>query len=400
MGAIQGGVLHTVFLIVRREFLTRARSRFFIIGTILLMALMAGYVVVQAVFISKVVTTVNVGFTGSAQALAQPLSQAARSATLKVDTSTWPSVDDGLQQVRSGKLDALVSGDPGAPDVAVMNDLNPTVTATLDALAKQVVLTRALSTAGVQPGPIESKVLSAGINLQVLDPNAKVRTEREVVGVFVAILLYVALLMYGQIVAAGVVEEKANRIIEILLSTVRPRQLLFGKVIGIGLLGFVQLVLVGTVAVIAVLKTGVVSVPSIEVVSALGGLLWFALGFVFFALIFAAGGSMVSRQEDLGSVTAPISMLLVGTYLAYFWVVSNPTNPAAIAVSLLPPFAPVLMPARMATGDAAAWQVGVAIVLMLAAIVGTNWLAARIYVNSVLRVGTRVRWSQAWRGAD
>ncbi len=261
MDVIQGGVLHTVFLIVRREFLTRARSRFFIIGTILLMALMAGYVVVQAVFISKAVTTVNVGFTGSAQALAQPLSQAARSATLKVDTSTWPSVDDGLRQVRSGKLDALVSGDPGAPDVAVMNDLNPTVTATLDALVKQVVLTRALSTAGVQPGPIESKVLGAGINLQVLDPNAKVRTEREVVGVFVAILLYVALLMYGQIVAAGVVEEKANRIIEILLSTVRPRQLLFGKVIGIGLLGVVQLVLVGTVAVIAVLKTGVVSVP-------------------------------------------------------------------------------------------------------------------------------------------
>jgi ABC-2 type transport system permease protein len=234
----------------------------------------------------------------------------------------------------------------------------------------------------------------------VLDPNANVRTERQVVAIFVAVLLYVALVLYGQIVAAGVVEEKSNRIIEILLSTVRARQLLFGKVIGIGLLGLIQLVLVSGAAVAAVFKTQVVAVPSVEVASVLGGLLWFVLGYVFFALIFAAGGSMVSRQEDLGAVVAPISVLLVGTYLAYFWVAANPTNPIAVLLSLLPPFAPVLMPARMATGDAAAWQVILAVALMLAAIAGMNWLAARIYLNSVLRVGSRVGWRQAWRGAD
>jgi ABC-2 type transport system permease protein len=109
---------------------------------------------------------------------------------------------------------------------------------------------------------------------------------------------------------------------------------------------------------------------------------------------------MVSRQEDLGAVTVPITMLLVGTYLSFFWVISNPTSPVAAALSMLPPFSPVLMPSRMASGDAAIWQVLVAVVLMVAAIVGVNWLAARIYVNSVLRVGSRVGWGQAWRGAD
>jgi ABC-2 type transport system permease protein len=396
----RGEALHTVLLIVRREFLTRARSRLFIGGTVLLMALMVGYIVVQDLFISKAVTTVSVGFTGGAAVLAQPLKAAAGSATFKVETSTPASVADGLQRVRAGKLDVMVSGDAGAPDVAVMNDLDPTVAATLDALVKQVALSRALTTSGVDPGPIEAQVGSSGIHVQVLDPNAKVRTERQVVAIFVAVLLYVALVLYGQIVAAGVVEEKANRIIEILMSTVRARQLLFGKVVGIGLLGMIQLVLVAAVALVTVLETQVVSVPSIEVVSVLGGLLWFALGFVFFALIFAAGGSMVSRQEDLGAVTAPISMLLVGTYIAYFWVVANPTNPLAIGLSLLPPFAPILMPARMAAGDAAAWQVLAAVALMVAAIIGMNWLAARIYVNSVLRVGSRVRWRQAWRGVD
>jgi ABC-2 type transport system permease protein len=281
-----------------------------------------------------------------------------------------------------------------------MNDLNPSVAATLDLVVKQVVLSRSLTAHGVDPASIEPQVAGAGIHLDVLDPNAKVRAEREVAGLFVAVLLYVALAAYGQIVAAGVVEEKANRIIEILLSTVRPRQLLFGKVIGIGLLGVVQLILVGAVALVAVTKTQVISVPEIGVVAVLGGLLWFILGFVLFAFFYAAGGSMVSRQEDLGAVTVPITMLLVGTYLSFFWVISNPTSPVAAALSMLPPFSPVLMPSRMASGDAAIWQVLVAVVLMVAAIVGVNWLAARIYVNSVLRVGSRVGWGQAWRGAD
>lgn len=389
-----------VAIIARREFLTRARSRFFIVGTVLLMALIAGYIVVQDLFISKAVTTVNVGFTGQVQVLAQPLRQFGGSASFKIDTSTWPDTASGLDQVRSGKLDALVSGDPAAPEVSVMSDLSPTVAATLNALVKQVVLSHELAASGADPTAIEAKVQAAGIRVVQLDPNAGIKTERQVVGIFVAVLLYVALLLYGQLVASGVVEEKANRIIEILLSTVRPRQLLFGKVIGIGLVGLVQLVLVGAVGLVAATRTQVINVPDVGVISVLGGLLWFVLGFTFFALLFAAGGSMVSRQEDLASVNTPITMLIVGTYLAFFWVVANPTNPIGILLSILPPFAPVLMPARMATGDATAWQVLVAVILMIGAIIAMNWLAARIYVNSVLRVGSRVRFSQAWRGAD
>jgi ABC-2 type transport system permease protein len=195
-----------------------------------------------------------------------------------------------------------------------------------------------------------------------------------------------------------VVEEKANRIIEILLSTVRPRQVLFGKVVGIGLMGLAQLILVSAVAIIAVIKTQIINLPTVGVTAVAGGLLWFVLGFVFYALLYAAAGSLISRQEDLGSVTVPITMLILGSYLAFFWVLGNPDNPIAVGLSILPPFAPTLMPARMATGDAQAWQVGLAVLLMLAAIVGMNALAARIYSNSVLRIGSRVKLADAWRG--
>lgn len=131
----------------------------------------------------------------------------------------------------------------------------------------------------------------------------------------------------------------------------------------------------------------------------LGGLLWFVLGFLFFASMYAAGGSLVARQEDLGAVVAPLTMVIVGTYLAYFWVAANPNNPIGVLLSLIPPFSPILMPGRMATGDAQLWQVVISVVLAVAGIAGMNSLAARIYTNSVLRIGTRVSFADAWRGA-
>jgi ABC-2 type transport system permease protein len=398
LAGIGGEATRVILLITRREFITRVRSRLFIVGTVVLMALLAGYIVLQALVFNHAATKVTVGFVGGAQALAQPLKSAASSDSLQVTTQNVSDVAAGEDQVRSGDLDALVSGDTAAPDVAVKELLDPTLAATLTGLAQEVALNRALTASGVDPKAVETAVAKAAISVHYLDPNASQRTQRIVVGIFVAALLYIALQIYGQLVAMGVVEEKANRIIEILLSTVRPRQLLFGKVIGIGLVGFIQLLLLGAVALVAVTKTQVINVPTIGVTAVAGGLLWFVLGFVLYALIYAAGGALVSRQEDLGAVTVPITMLILGSYLVFFWMVANPDNPVGIGLSILPPFAPVLMPARMATGDAQTWQVVVAVVLTVGAIVGMNALAARIYSNSVLRVGSRVKLMEAWRG--
>ena len=389
--------MRNFYLIARREFLTRVRSRVYLIATAVLMVLLAGFIVLLAVVNSRSTTTVQVGFVGASLALAKPLA-AYSGGGVTIQTQTVQSVRSGEDQVRSGSLDVLVSGDPAAPEVEFKDQLDPTVATDLTSVVQDMVFRQALAGSGVDPATIEAKVAAASFHGVALDPNAAQRSQRMVVGIFVAALLYLALAGYGSFVANGVVEEKANRIVEILLSTVRPRQLLFGKVVGIGLVGFIQLVLLGAVALVAVMKTQVISVPAVGVTAVLGALLWFVLGFVFFALIFAAAGSMVSRQEDIAPVVTPIGLLIVGSYAAFFWVSANPGNPIGIVLSLLPPFAPVLMSARMATGDAQAWQVVLAVLLMLAAIVGMNALAARIYSNSVLRIGSRVRLAQAWRG--
>lgn len=397
MRHLGGDPLHTVYLIARREFLTRVRSRFYLIGTAVLVVLLVGFILLQAYVLSRTTTNLTVGFVGASQALAKPLA-ALSGGGVTIKTQTVESVSSGEDQVRSGSLDALVSGDPAAPVVEFKDQLDPTLATNLTTLVQDVVFRQALAASGVDPAAIEAKVAAAGIHPVALDPNAAEQGQRMVVGIFVAALLYIALAGYGSFVATGIVEEKANRIVEILLATVRPRQLLFGKVVGIGLVGFIQLVIVGAVALVTVMRTRAINVPTVGVTAVLGGLLWFVLGFAFFALIYAAAGSMVSRQEDVAAVTAPIGILIIGTYFVFFWVEANPSNPIGIALSLLPPFAPVLMSARMAIGAAQAWQVVVAVLLMLVAIAGINALAARIYSNSVLRIGSRVRLADAWRG--
>lgn len=395
---LEAGRLRVVYLVARREFLTRVRTRFFLIGTLVLVAIMVGYITLQATVFNRIGTSVKVAFDGQASALAQPLVSQARSLDLTVKTTTAASVAAGQAGVRDGTYDALVYGDPAAPDVAVQDTLNPQVQSILTDLVRVNALDRALVARGVSPAGVTAAVAAAGLHVQTLDAGAAQRTQRYVSGLIVAILLYVILLMYGQIVASGVVEEKANRIVEILLATIRPRELLFGKVIGIGLVGLTQLVVVGAAGLVAITKSNVISLPGVGVDVVLAGLLWFVLGFLLYALLYAAAGSLVSRQEDLGAVLAPLSMLVVGTYLAFFWVVSNPGLPAAVGLSMLPPFAPILMPARMATGDASVWQVLLAIGLIVPTILAVNALGARIYSNSVMRTGARVSLRDAWAG--
>ena len=396
----RNSTLRVTYLIARRELVTRVRSRFFTIGTAVLIILVVGYVLLQAFVLNRAATTVKVGFSGQAQVLERRVEASSAALGLHVDARTVPDVGTGEAEVRAGSLDALVSGDPAAPATAVKDQLDPSLQAALTAAVRQQALERALTAQRVDPLPIEAKTAAAGIRLVTLDPQAAQRTERAVAGIAVAAILYVAIAVYGQIVASGVVEEKANRIVEILLSTVRPWQLLFGKVIGIGLVGILQLVLVGAAAILAVVRTQVLSVPSVGVIAIVGGLFWFVLGFLLYAILYAAGGSLVSRQEDLGAVTTPITMIVLGTYLAFFWVVGNPDSPVAVALSIFPAFAPVLMPARMATGDAQAWQVVLAAALTVASIAGLNALGARIYANSVMRTGVRIKLRQAWGGRD
>jgi ABC-2 type transport system permease protein len=208
-------------------------------------------------------------------------------------------------------------------------------------------------------------------------------------------------MLNGQAVAQGVVEEKSSRVVELLLATIRPWQLMAGKVLGIGIMGLVQVLLIAIVGVAAGLATGVLT---LSITAAIGTvvwlIVWYLLGFFMYAVVFAGLGALVSRQEDVGSVVAPALMLLiVGYVLGVSILPTNPGSQLMEVLSVIPLFAPTVMPMRLAMGGVAPWEAIVSIGLVAALIPVFIYVAARIYRNAVLQTGARVKLSQALQPA-
>lgn len=398
------GAGHIFFLVTRREFMTRVRTRVFVIGTALSVAVLAAYVLFQVFVLDKANTTstTKVGFTGPAQVLAPALAASAPAYGIDVQVRRVADQAEGESEVRRGGLDVLVNGAPAAPQVLVKDRLSSALAAALNDLVKREALNQQLAAAGLDPATVQARTASARIQVRVLQPGDPRRVQQLIIGLFAAGVLYVALLVYGNFVAQAVVEEKATHIVEILLPTVRPRELLLGKVVGVGLVGLLQMAIIGVAGLVLIAMTHVVAVPTLGAGAIVGGLLWFALGFFLYAMLFAAGGSLVSRQEEVGTVISPITMLIVvGWFIALGVVLpqmdGQPISATGTVLSLLPPFAPIVMPSRMATGEVPSWQVLLAVALALAAAGAMTWLTARMYANSVLRTGARMRLSEALR---
>jgi ABC-2 type transport system permease protein len=200
-------------------------------------------------------------------------------------------------------------------------------------------------------------------------------------------------------VATGVVEEKQSRVVELLLATITPWQLLAGKVLGLGAVGLLQLVILSAIAGVGAAAAGLLVLPGAALGMFVMVVLWYLLGFFLYASLYAAVGSTVSRQEELQSVVAPmIFLLLIPFVLTLNLLPSDPRNGLATVLSFVPFFSQTVMPARYALGVAPLWEVLVAAGLAAAAIVVVVRVAGRVYRNSVLRTGARVSLREALAG--
>ncbi len=383
--------LPTTVVVARREVRMRLRSRVFVGGTIVMTVLVVVGIVAASLLGGKT-NPVRVGFSGGSQALERSFTASAAALGAKVAVSDIADVTAGRARVTAGTLDVLVTGSSTAPTAVAKAAVPSNIESALSLAAEAA----RLSAAGLSPAAVASAM--ALVPVQLLQPPNPRNTQDVLAGLALGILLWIALGQYGNMVAQGVVEEKATRIMEILLATIQPTRLLAGKVIGIGLVGLLQLTIVGAAALVAVHVTNVAAVPALGLASILGDIMWFLLGFLFYATAYSAIASLVSRQEEVQSAVAPISILQVAGYLLMYAALPNPNGPLATVASLLPPFAPILMAVRMASSDVPLWQVGLAVALIVASIGGLTWLAGRMYSNAALHLGTRVRFMKAFRG--
>jgi len=387
-----------LWLVVRREVSTRLRSRVFRIMTPLLVVVLAAGIGVTALFGGS--SPSSVGFLADDARAGAALTATGDAAGVDVRAVTVADAAEAERQVRDGKLDAAVTSvGPDGFRVVVRHSLDDQTRGLLTAVARQQALDAQITALGGDLASVDRAVAAAGVDVVSLEASKQRDNARIGLGAVTGVLIYLSLLIFGPVVAQGVVEEKSSRVVEILLGTVRPWQLMSGKVIGIGIIGLIQMALYAAVGVPLAVATGVLSLSLVTALASAGwSLVWYLLGFALFALLFAAAGSLVSRQEDASAVTMPLIMMIIIPYVIGISVLpGDPDSGLLRVLSLIPLSAPLIMPMLIAAGSAAAWQIALGTALTVATIVGLVPLTGRIYAGAVKRTGTRVKLTDALR---
>jgi len=369
-----------ITLVARREIRERLRSRAFLYSTFFLLLLVGASTAFTRAFSAE--KTYRVAVTAPApQGLAVALQRAATPFDATVRLRVVASTAAGREQLAAKQVDALLVLHEDR--LVFRADVDTKLAAVADtavrALRRHLPPAPELTTATLEPA------------------SAKTSDAEVVVALFGSMLMLVSLSIYGQWVLVGVVEEKSNRVVELILSTVRPRHLLAGKVIGIGLLGLAQLALVAGLAA-TLLAAGAFDAPA-----ALGGSLalvvpWFALGFALYAVAFAATGALASKQQDASTAGQPVTLTLAAAYfVGYVALTAAPNGALAHVLTVFPLTAPFVLPARSALVGVPLWEHVLALALVLGSIYALVRLAGRVYAHGLLHTGPRIAPRTAWR---
>ncbi|MGY1841049.1 MULTISPECIES: ABC transporter permease [unclassified Modestobacter] len=377
-----------VRLVAAREVSTRIRDKNFLIGSAVLIVLIVGMLVFQVVINSGTDET-RIGVVGGDPAVTAALESQGEALGTEVTVVEFDDEAAARAAVADEDVDgALLSPSGQQPELLVDSGGEDTRSLVQGALGNLAMATQ-LDQAGVQLQPAPE------VELVSLDADADDRLAATIVALVGVVVLYSLIILFGQFVAQGVVEEKSSRVVELLLATMRPWQLLAGKVIGLGLLGLAQILLVAVIGVVGALAFDVVALPGDVIGPVVTVIAWFVLGYAFYASVFAAAASLVSRQEDLGTVITPTTILLVAGFVIAIQAAQDPASTLATVTSFVPGLSPMVMPVRMAAGEAAWWEVAVAVVLMLLAIAAVVRIGGRIYSGALLRTSGKVSMREA-----
>lgn len=390
--------LQLTWLIAWREVRQGGRSRAFRIVTIVLvLAVAAGVIIPAAVRGHHGVQKVGI-VSGSRAAMTRTVQTAAHLAGATVEVVPFTSLSEAKTQLRAGALAAVL-----VSDKEVLVKQAPAAggsgSSLVDTLAKVGGLSRLYALVPPSAAATFAEGISHGLSLPIngLVPALTGMTNR-FTGLSMAILIYVMIVTYGARIAVGVGEEKTSRVVEVLLSAVRPKQLLVGKVLGMGMLAIAQVaaVLIPYLILGRFFGSSLVRSGSAETLGV--GLMWILLGYAFYSTAFAAAGSLVAKPSDAYGASMPVQIPVILSYILIFTVIYNNSLPTWYwFLAFFPPTAPVSMTTAVAMGVAHPWEIALSAVLCMAATVGMAWLAGTIYGRAILRTGGRLKFRQALR---
>ena len=381
--------LGSVWLVARREISVRGRSTGYRVGLAVTVLLVIVVAALPRLFGGP--DSFTVGLAGAqSDALAAALgAQAEARDDLEITVVRYGDEAEARAGVGAGEVEAAVVDNA---KVIVETTLDGDLSVILDTAHRAVATEENLRAAGLDPGVVQQAMRTAALTEVSLSGAGEDTGPRRVIATAIVVLLFVLIIQACSMVAMGVVEEKGSRIVEILLVAIRPAQLLAGKAIGLGVLGLFQILLIAVAGLAAARLSGALpELPEGTYGVVAFTILWFLLGYAFYAVMFAAIASLVSRQEELQGVLTPATMLLMASYIVAFTAVADPAGTLTHVLSIVPPFSSMIMPVRAAGVEVPLWETGLALGLMVLAVLGMLWFGGRIYQRAVLRTGARVR---------
>lgn len=377
------------WLVASREIRLRAKTRVFVITSVILLIAVALAVALPAILSGKS-KPVKIGVVGgTTTTITGIITQAGQLSGGQAVAVSEPNQAAAEAALRNGDLAAVL-----VPNKEIIVKQVPLggVSGSVETLARLAGLSKL-----IQDVPGAANAVAQGVTLPVRGLQApSTSLSSRLTGLFTIVVVWVLISVYGSQIALGIGEEKSSRVVEVLLSSVRPVQLLIGKVLGIGLLALTQAVGMVLVFIIAGFASGSNLVHGATLNVVIAGGVFMILGYAFYCTAFAAAGSLVSRQSDVNSTIMPVQLPLILAYaLSYTVIYANGANAFYHVLGFLPPTAPIAMPVLYAAGDVPAWQVVIAAVLTAAGTVWMARIAVRIYSNSILRTGPRISFRQA-----
>jgi len=389
------GGREAVRLVARREITERVREKSFLIS-MLVSVIIVGLVAVLPTALGlggEKEYTVGV-VDPSARPVADAAARGAGAFDARLEIQRLAPAD-AAKALADGDVDAVL----GARGIRSQEKPDDELVRVLQAANRQVRAAQALRDAGLPPAQAQRALAPPPLAVTTVKPVDSAAEKRGGFAFFAVILLYGQLIGFGYFVAMGVVEEKSSRVVEVLLSTIRPRHLLAGKILGLGVLGLGQLLVLAVLGLAMAGAAGALDIDGDLIVAAALALVWFVVGYAFYAAAFATAASLVSRQEDLQSVITPLTLVLLVGFFMSFGVVSDPDGTLARVSSFIPPIAPLTMPPRIALGEASVVEIVGAFAVTIGATLLLIPLAARIYSGAVLRMGGTIKLRDAWRAA-
>jgi ABC-2 type transport system permease protein len=424
--------MNKTLVILKREYLTRVRTKAFVIGTLLtpilmlVLTILPGFLATRGGGERHVTVLDQSGDPGLYDAIKEELAGSPeegggdrRRGTSFVTTRVVVQPGANLEEVakpykeqvqkdsnsaylilRPGVLESVV------PEYYAKNTSDFSISAVGRAVSKGITHRR-LEMGGIAADKVDSYLKSVDMKELSVDPEGNTKEESGLPGFIVAFVMlffiYMTILMYGITVMRGVMEEKQSRIVEVIASSVKPTQMMMGKLVGIGLVGLTQYTIwVGSAAALTAAGASMVAtqgfkMPTIPVSLLIYFVAFFVLGYFLYATLYAMVGAICATEEEAQQAQMPVTMVIIVPMLLFPMVMNNPSSGVSIVLSLVPFFAPTLMMMRIGLVGPPLWQILLSMGGMVVAILIAVWVAARIYRVGILMYGKRPSMSELGR---